>query len=320
MSSPTTKRQSSSDFYPFGVCLAEYALFGLDRWVVLIGWSFASLELYGTMSPNGGATKEKSKMAKNENPFEHLQDDGLGGYDQLNGDVMSFPFIKIIQDMSPQHKETKPEYIEGAKVGMLYNSITNRLFDTANDGPLAVVIGKFERYFIEWKPNRGGFAGAHSPEHVNKLLAEGHLMLDEKNRIVDPSTGNHFSDTYVYYIMLPDFLEEGVCLLSLSSTQLKTAKKLNRNLMSTVIPGTRQKALPHHMIFELSTPLMSNDQGEWHGLKVTFKEFVNPEVFAEVTSARKELPDAQPDLRALDSGDDGAQEAIDVTPTGEQKF
>lgn len=248
--------------------------------------------------------------------FSFLNDDGLGGYGQLNHDVMSFPFLRVIQDLSPQIKETKPEYIEGARPGMVFNTITNHIWDVNKGEPLRFIVGKFERYFIEWKPNRGGFAGAHDPLEIQRMLDSNRLMIDD-GRIVDPSNGNVYSDTFVYYVLLPDFMEEGVCLLSLSSSQLKVARKFNRNLMSTTIPGTRQRALPHHMIFKLTTPIVKNDKGEWHSVKIDFDEFVNPTIFLDVTEARKELPEARPDLRALegsDGGEDGG--TYDVEATG----
>lgn len=261
-------------------------------------------------------------MAKQQNTapdFSFLSDDGLGGYGQLNHDVMSFPFLRVIQDMSPQLKETKPEYIEGARVGMVFNTITNHIWDPFRGDPLRFIVGKFERYFIEWKANRGGFVAAHDPSTVEELLNKQRLMIDD-GRIVDPATGNVYADTFVYYVLLPDYMEEGVCLLSLSSSQLKVARKFNRNLVSTVIPGTRQRALPHHMIFKLSTPIVKNEKGEWHSVKIDFDTFVNETIFLDVTEARKELPEARPDLRALEGASDDGGEGGTYDVTAEQKF
>ena len=108
-------------------------------------------------------------------------------------------------------------------------------------------------------------------------------------------------DTYVYFILLPQHLEDGLMLLSLSSTQLKEARKWNRNLMSMIIPGTNQKAKPYYMRWNLTTPIMQNDQGSWNGLKVDFAGWVTQEQFNRVTEERKALPSTvKPNLALLE--------------------
>lgn len=246
-----------------------------------------------------------------KNMFDYLTDDGLGGSEQITSDVIAFPFLRILQTISPQCKKKDPAYVEGAEEGMLYNNVTN----TAIDTPVRVVVGKFERVFTEWKPNRGGFAGAHSSEEIARRLAMGDLHQNEKRRIVDPNTGNEFSDTFTYYVILPDHLDWGVCLLCLSSTQLKEARRWNRLLTSTIIPGTTTKARLYHMVWSLTTPQQSNDQGSWAGIHVELDSFVTPETLAVVQEERKEL--AQSNNRvsyaALEASTEIQEDVIDVT-------
>lgn len=236
-----------------------------------------------------------------QSAFAYLSDDGMGGFESLNSDVVAFPFIRVLQSISPQCKRTKPEYVEGAEEGMLFNNINKRLIEPPTD----IVVGRFDRYYIEWKPNRGGFVAAHLPEEVEAGLRSGKLIRNEKNRVIDRATGNEYSDTYAYYIVFTDYPEDGVCLLCLSSTQLKEARRWNRLLMSTYLPGTGRRALPYHMRWTVTTPTMSNDQGDWSGFKVDFAGFVTPEQLTLVTEERKALPapdTSRPDFKALESG------------------
>lgn len=257
---------------------------------------------------------EKNKNKEASQAFEHLlgSDQSAQGYEQLTADVMAFPFIKILQDLSPQCKRSKPEYIEGAEAGVFCNSVNDHLYH----GPLKVVVGKFERYFIEWKPNRGGFNGSHDPIAIQRSVDRGELYYNERNALVNEE-GHEFMDTYVYYVILPDQIEEGVCLLSLSKTQLKEAKKLNRNLLSTVIPGTAVKAMPHHMVWSVTSPVMSNDQGEWQGIKFEFSGFVDAPTLQLAESAREEMPSERVDLAQLDEGPASNAPALDV---GDEQF
>lgn len=243
--------------------------------------------------------KEKRTTGQLEDLFAHLADDGLGGFEQMTVDTVSIPFLRILQQLSPQLDEDKPEYIEGAKKGMLCNSGIGKVYAP----PLEVVVGRFDRYFVEWKANRGGFAGVHDPESVNKALSVGQLVRNERNRIVDPNTNNEYSDTYVYFVVLPQHMDDGLMLLSLSSTQLKEARKWNRNLMSMIVPGTNQKAKPYYTRWSISTPTMQNDQGSWSGIRVDFAGWVTQEQFNLVCEERKALPqEVRPDLTMLESG------------------
>lgn len=217
------------------------------------------------------------------------------GYEEITLDTMAVPFIRVLQDMSPQCKKTKPEYNPEAEPGMLCNSVSGRLYPA----PLRFVVGKFERLYLEWKPNRGSFVGAHTVEHVEQELIT-KLIRDDKNKLIDPATGNNFTDTYMYYVLLPDAMEEGICILSLSSTQIKEAKKLNKNLVSTIIPGSAKKALPFFMIWNLDTASVSNDHGDWMGIQISFDSFVDQPQLEYVVQERAELPNKTVDYAQLE--------------------
>lgn len=256
-------------------------------------------------------TDNTANTAGASSAFDYLSNDGIGGFDALNVDTVAFPFVRVLQSLSPQLKKSKPEYVEGAAEGDLYNNITNRIMVP----PVKVIVGRFDRYFTEWKPNRGGFVAAHLPEEIDKALATGALVRDEKGRVFSEATGNQYTDTYAYYVVFPDYLQDGVCLLCLSSTQLKEARRWNRLLMSMYLPNSNIKALPYHMRWIITTPMQTNDRGEWAGFKVDFDGFVTKEEFQVVTAERKALPapDAvRPDFRALDAGE--RADAIDSFP------
>lgn len=248
------------------------------------------------MSKKSGDNEQGHDSFANE--FSHLQSDGLGGFEALTPDVVTIPFIRILQMMSPQLNAHKPEYIEGAKAGMLCNSSTNKVYSP----PVELVVGRFDRCYIAWKPSRGGYAGAYSPGDVAAMIAQGNLRRNDKGRIIDPDSGNEYSDTYIYYVLLTQHLADGVCLLSLSNTQLKEARRWNRLLLSTFIPGTNKRALPYHMRWNITTPYMSNDNGSWYGIKVEFSGFVGKEAFSLVSAARDQIVDASTDLGGLAIG------------------
>jgi hypothetical protein len=246
----------------------------------------------------------KAKVEDMNKMFEDYEGD-TGGYEDMTGATQSVPFIRLLQELSPQCRIKKEEYIEGAAPGMLVNTVTNKLYKT----PVRFVVGKFERYYMEWKPNRGGLAGIHAVDVVEDRIGRD-LIADEGFKIVDPRSGNEFSDTYVYYVILPDHMEDGVCILSLSSSSLKEAKKLNRNLRSTMLPNSTRRALPFFMIWNYEVKDMNNDKGDWVGPKFTLDGFVNQEQLTHVTEERAELPNKRIDLKLIEQ-DAGSTSKVD---------
>lgn len=236
--------------------------------------------------------------------FAHFEgENDTSGYEDINMDTTAVPFIRLLQDLSAQLKKSKPEFIPEATAGQFFNTANERLYGES----IKVVVGKFERYYIEWKANRGPFVQTHSIEHVEANLLH-KLMRDEKNKLYNPDTGNNFVETYIYYVLMPDFMEDGVCIVSMSSSAIKAAKKLNRNLTSTIIPGTKRKALPYFMVWNMSVADQSNDQGDWYGYKFSFDSFVTPDLLDGVVDERKALPEKTIDFNQLEDRSEGAKQ------------
>ena len=235
-------------------------------------------------------TKKEEKATYDH--FKQFGDD-VEGYEGLDMSVMAIPFIRIIQALSPQLNKRKAEYVPAAEIGDVVNNITGQIYTT----PLKIVIGKFEHIYTAWKPKRGGFQGVFAPEMVE---TDPKYVMNEKFKLIDSETGNELVDTYVYYCMLPDYMQDEVVILSLSSTQLKEAKKLNRLLMTTYLPGTQTKAKPFFMVWELSITEESNDQGDWAGLSFKFDKFVTPELLEHVVTERKALPNKRVDYSLIE--------------------
>lgn len=252
-----------------------------------------------------------TKGTQAETTFNHLNDVmDKAGFDDINLETMSVPFIRLLQDLSPQLKKNKPEFIAEAEAGQFVNTVNNRLYDS----PLRIVVGKFERYIIEWGAARGEFSGAHSVEVFETQIMP-KLVRNEKKKLIDPNTGHSFADTYVYYVILPDYMEEGVCILSITSTGIKEAKKLNRNLTHTMIPNSDKRALPYFMVWNAEVTEMSNDQGDWLGIKFTFDSFVTQEQLTCVVAEREALPNKNIDMAML-----AAPESSSDNDGGEVKY
>ena len=85
---------------------------------------------------------------------------GVDGFSGVDSTTSSVPFIKLMQAISPELNKKKPEYVEGAQSGMFINNITKEAYGEV----LRIIPVLFERVYVEWLPDRGGFVAQHSLE------------------------------------------------------------------------------------------------------------------------------------------------------------
>ena len=55
--------------------------------------------------------------------------DDAKGFDNMTQDDLALPFVRILGQLSPQVTMGDSKYIENAKPGMIYNTVTSELYD-----------------------------------------------------------------------------------------------------------------------------------------------------------------------------------------------
>lgn len=90
---------------------------------------------------------------------EYIDRNSHRGDENVTTDDLTIPRIVLIQDLSPQYKKDKPEYIEGANVGDMFNTVTNQVYGNN----ITIIPVLFRKEFIIWKDRKagGGFRGAY---------------------------------------------------------------------------------------------------------------------------------------------------------------
>ena len=100
---------------------------------------------------------------------------------------MQIPFVRILQAMSPQLSKKKPEYIEGATQGDVFNTVTSQYWD--GDIGIKVIPCYQTTKYLEFVPREqgGGFQGeipANDPdltkttrEGAREILPNGHELV-----------------------------------------------------------------------------------------------------------------------------------------------
>ena len=71
----------------------------------------------------------KEVMNKEEGSVALFGNDLDQGFENVTQEDTSLPYVRILGQLSAEVNEGDGKYIEGAKPGMIYNNITNEIFD-----------------------------------------------------------------------------------------------------------------------------------------------------------------------------------------------
>lgn len=211
------------------------------------------------------------------NLLEQFLEDGGG--DIEHGRV-ALPFLAVLQSGSPQVKETDAKFIEGARAGMVFNTVTGELFDTLvstrNPNPpgIEVLSCGYVLKYVEWTPRDegGGFIGEHTPN--SEVVIKAKAASTKRNELYTPE-GNSLVETGTYYVLyLRKDGTTGWAAIGMKSSDLKTASKwdLYRTSQTITVNG---KTYPAGKIPEcafkylLRTEPRENAQGSWYGWTVS---------------------------------------------------
>ena len=227
--------------------------------------------------------------------------DNLEGFEQIDANTIAIPFVRILQKLSPQLNKNKPQYIEDAEEGDWFNTVTKELYGDS----IEVIVLKFEHVYIEWLPERGGFVSYHSPENAERIAVDktfGHWKTEE---------GNDLQENYAYICMIVGHEEEGIVVMSFSSTSIKMAREWNR-LMTTHVMDNGKRALPYYLVWELNATYTENDQGSWFTPNVKYVGYIDENQYNTLSKERKALPNRQVDYQQIADDTDGGEDDSDV--------
>ena len=140
-----------------------------------------------------------TQVAKKKNgalsiPNEDLLADVGKGLEKANSDDMTIPRLALVQSGSPQRKKKDDKYIDGAEEGMVFNTVSNKLYSDT----FYVVPCEFEKVFIEWVPRESGGGLVTIYNSSNKPQAQ----KEENGRRFLLENGNQLVDTAQHYVMV----------------------------------------------------------------------------------------------------------------------
>ena len=207
-------------------------------------------------------------MKKDTGSIALFGDDAAKGFENMTQEDMALPFVRILGQLSPQVTDGDAKYIEGAKPGMIYNTVTSELFDGKKG--IKAIPCYYKKDYPEWS-DRGDGPGAPVAVHLpNSPVIETGKRDGSKIRLPN---GNYLEETASYYVLV-ETKTGGMtpALITMKSTQLNVSKKWN-SMMKTIqiADGKGGFAIPpmHGVVYNLQSVLQKNDKGSWYGWVVT---------------------------------------------------
>lgn len=228
-------------------------------------------------------TEVAQKQATNVALQDQFLAEAGAGFEEASAASYAIPFLQILQSGSPQCKKSEGAYIKGAEEGMIYNTVTQELFD-GEEGVLVIPCHYTQR-FVEWqlRESGGGFVKEHLPGEAPSTVK------DEKGRDI-ASNGNAIVDTRNHYVLIKG--ADGSltpALIAMSSTQLKKSKQWMSKMQGIKIKGPNgfQPAPMMSRVYKLTTIAENNDKGAWMGWRIELAGLVDdPAEFQEALSFR----------------------------------
>ena len=196
----------------------------------------------------------------------NLEEDSGKGLSNVGQEDLALPFLKILGQLSPEVNKRDGKYVENAEPGMIFNSVTNELFDGAEG--IQVVPCHYKLEYIEWK-ERGEGSGAPVAIHSSSSDVMTKTTRDSSFKDRLPN-GNYIEKTASHFIIVCGN-SPSTALVAMKSTQLKISRKWNSMMASIKLKGEKGLFTPASFshIYRLKTTQQSNDKGTWFGWEVS---------------------------------------------------
>ncbi len=191
--------------------------------------------------------------------IDYGQDAGAG-YEGQTKDDLSVPFINVLQSNSPEVTER-----EGAKPGMLYNTVTEEFGKDVVFVPACT-----DHVFVEWTPRvkGGGFVGVHK---LDSPVVKAAKAASTKYGKYSTPAGNDLVETFYVYAVTLDAEDQptGMAVLGFTSTKIGEYKRWNTKISMFMVPGpngTKQRPPMFAHRVHLSTFKDRNEKGEFFNI------------------------------------------------------
>ena len=196
----------------------------------------------------------------------NIEQFGDAGFENVDSKSLALPFLKVLGQLSPQVTQGDSQFMAEARAGMIYNTVTDELYDGQKG--ITVIPCFYKLEYIEWK-DRGEGPGAPVAiyDSSSDIMSKTKPDANYKDRLPN---GNYIEKTASHFVIVSGD-SPSTALISMKSTQLKISRKWNSMMSGIKMKGANGMFTPASFshIYKLKTTQMSNDKGTWFGWEVS---------------------------------------------------
>lgn len=172
------------------------------------------------------------------------------------------PLVYVLQAQSPQAmKGNKEAFVKGAEAGSIWLRGTTTVF--SGEEGILVQPCHFDKVWIEWRPNRGGFVARHKERPAVAEQQATDPKKPDRLSWVMPS-GNIVSETREHVVLLhgDDGSTQGFVIPFSGSNN--GASRAWMGLLKSKRTKNGNIAPDFAYLYRLTTKFRSNDDGDWY--------------------------------------------------------
>lgn len=233
--------------------------------------------------------KEVLATDPNANVPAYIKQGQNRGNENVSKDDLQLPRIDVLQALSPQVNKKKDEYIDGAEVGMLFNTLTRQLYP---EGVHVTPVSFVKRYLV-WvdrkKDNEGGLRGVFDTEQEAEAFAQ---EQDDEDKLEVVATAEHL-------VLLDDGTE---AIISMAKSKMKVSRKFNS--LVRLNDGDRFSRR-----YKVTTVDDKGPKGEFQNISISNAGYPSEEVYLQAEQLFTAISSGQMKQKAASYAESGAAEA-----------
>jgi len=195
--------------------------------------------------------------------MDRMREHAGAGLDTIGAQDLLIPRLTILQGLSPQVAQGRPEYDPNARVGQIYDVGLREAFPNG----VRIVIAHYTKVWNEWMPRGSSNKGIVRAHTSNAIMSN--TRPGENGQPTLPN-GNVIMETAEFYAL--NVTARGrKTFIPMASTQLKEAKRINTYITSEEVTSPDGKVFRppiFYRTYDLSTVPTSNAKGTWMIWKV----------------------------------------------------
>lgn len=213
------------------------------------------------------------------------------------------PLIVVLQANSPQVKPRDPKYLAGAAAGDIWMKNSAKREVIKGDDGFEFQPCYFQKVWIEWRPNRGGFVAVHKdcpPDAVEEDIQKddgstGKAWVREN--------GNHVVETRQHF----GFADDQPYVVPFSSTGHTVSRTWMDLMNQFVVPGTRDVAPSFSRKYRFTTVDRSNAKGQsWSVFRIVDLGWVSDDEYERGRMLHDSMSRGEKQAAAPEDPDDGS--------------